>query len=119
MQVRTWYPAGTTLFVEDQLASGIFVLHTGRAKLTQSLGSRIVRPGEILGISSAIAASPHGAAARTIERSEIGFLGGKDFSSFLCEHGAVAFRLVQLLSTALTGALDQVRFALTRSPWTL
>lgn len=122
LQVTTSYPPGATLFVEDQLASGIFVLHTGSVGLAESLteakspGSSIARPGEILGLPAALTACPYRAAAQTLEPSEIGFVDREKLSSFLCAHGAVGFRLVQLLSTALTQALDQVRVALMLSP---
>ncbi|HEV2177384.1 MAG TPA: cyclic nucleotide-binding domain-containing protein [Terriglobia bacterium] len=121
LQARTLYPAGATLFVEDELASGIFILHAGSVKLAESLtdakslGSRIAWPGEILGLPAALTACPYRAAAQTLEPSEIGFVDREKFSSFLCEYGVVGFRLVQLLSTALTTALDQVRVALMRS----
>jgi len=123
LQVRTSYPRGVTLFDEHQSADGIFVVRTGRVKLAecsedgQSLRSRIAGPGEILGLPAALIACPYQAAAQLLEPSEIGFVDREKFSAFLCEHGAVGLRLVRLLSRALTNALDQVRVALTRSPW--
>ena len=102
---------------------GIFVVRTGSVKLAesseegQSLRSRIAGPGEILGLPAALIACPYRAAAQLLEPSEIGFVDREKFSIFLCEHGAVGLRLVRLLSRALTNALDQVRVALTLSPW--
>jgi len=123
LQVRTAYPRGATLFDEDQSARGIFVVHTGSVKLAdsltdgESLGSRIARPGEILGLPAALIACPYRAAAQLLEPSEIGYVDREQFSAFLCEHGAVGLRLVRLLSRALTSAMHQVRGALARSPW--
>lgn len=123
LQVRTSYPRGATLFHEDQSAEGIFVVRTGSVKLAESgevgrsLRSKIAGPGEILGLPAALIACPYRTAAQLLEPSEIGFVDREKFSTFLCEHGAVGLRLVRLLSRALTNALDQVRVALTRSPW--
>jgi CRP-like cAMP-binding protein len=123
LQVRTSYPQGATLFHEHQSANGVFVVRTGSVKLAefgeegQSLRSRIAGPGEILALPAALIACPYRASAQLLEPSEIGFVDREKFSNFLCEHGPVGLRLVRLLSRALTNALDQVRGALTCSPW--
>ena len=37
VELRAWYGRGVTLFVEDQSASGIFVVHSGSIQLADSL----------------------------------------------------------------------------------
>jgi CRP-like cAMP-binding protein len=115
IQFRTRHPRGTTLFVEGQMASGIFILYAGSVKLSQSLGeeelvsSRIAGPGEILGVAPTISGDRYRAAAQTIERSQIGFIDRGDFLCFLCQHNAAAFQLVQLLGNDLTKTLERAR----------
>lgn len=122
LELRTSYPQATTLFVEDQQASGIFVIHRGRVKLVKSPreeecpSPRIAGPGEILGIPASLAAHPYQSTAQTTEPSDIGFIDCRAFSSFLGAHGDVAFRLVQLLSAALALALDQARSTFHNTP---
>ena len=54
------YPAGAVLFVEGQVPRGVYMLCTGRVKLTmaspegKTIIVRIAEPGELLGLHSAI-----------------------------------------------------------------
>src|SRR5215469_2706856 len=54
------YPKGATLFVEGQLARGVFILCSGRVKLSTSSADgktlilRISEPGEVLGLPASV-----------------------------------------------------------------
>src|SRR5581483_4336711 len=55
------YPKGALLFVEGQVARGVYVLCAGRVKLTASSNNsgktlivRVAEPGELLGLSASI-----------------------------------------------------------------
>src|SRR6201984_2040016 len=54
------YPKGATLFVEGQLPRGVFVLCSGRVKLSTSSADgktliiRIAEPGEVLGLPATV-----------------------------------------------------------------
>lgn len=114
IQTRTSYPEGVILFVEDQAVPGVFVLHAGSLQLSESarLGkskSRIALPGEILQVKETVAGDPCRVAAQTREPSEIGFINREAFERFLCGHNAAAFRLVQLLSNAVSAAMERAR----------
>src|SRR5712691_4664026 len=58
------YPKGSTLFVEGEEPRGVFILCSGRAKLTTSSSEgktlivKVAEPGEVLGASSTILARP-------------------------------------------------------------
>jgi CRP-like cAMP-binding protein len=115
IRVRRSYPAGARLFARGQAASGIFIVHAGRVKLSERpgegkpLSSRIAGPGEILGLAAAVSGDCHQMEAQTLEPSEIGFIDREDLMYFLRAHGAAAFRLVQLLSQRLDAALEFAR----------
>src|SRR5215475_6178811 len=59
------YPKGALLCLEGQPPRGLFVLCTGRAKLTttsaegKSIILRVAEPGEVLGLTAAVSNSPY------------------------------------------------------------
>src|SRR4051812_14746307 len=65
LKFTTLYPKGALLFVEGQPARGVYVLCSGRVKLTATsrdarvIITRIVEPGEILGLCAALSAEVH------------------------------------------------------------
>jgi len=71
------YPKGSLLFVEGEMPRGIFILCSGRAKLTTSSSEgktlivKIAEVGEVLGASSTILGKPYEASAETIEPSPL------------------------------------------------
>lgn len=114
IESRSFYAGNSKLFAEDQIASGIFVIHAGRVMLsTGSLegklaASRTAFPGEILGLAAAVSGELHMATARTLEPSQIGFVSRADLLRFFGAHRDIAFRVVRLLSERLDVALDHL-----------
>ncbi len=82
------YPKGAVLFVQGQPPGGVFLLCTGRAKLSacaksgKSLTLRIAEAGEVLGLASTLAGKPYFMTAETLVPSEAIF----DLPSRLCEY---------------------------------
>lgn len=115
LEERSSYPQGATLFVEDQLGSGVFILREGSVRLAHSfapgaaVSAVIALPGEILGVAATVSGEPYESAAQTIEPSQVGFVSRRSLMEFLREQNAVAFRLVQLLSDAMNSTLDRSR----------
>src|SRR3954464_7504197 len=74
------YPKGSVLFVEGEDPRGVFVLCSGRAKLTTSSSEgktlivRIAEPGDIIGVSSSILNKPYELSAETIEPAQVTFM---------------------------------------------
>jgi CRP/FNR family transcriptional regulator, cyclic AMP receptor protein len=89
------YPKGAMLCLEGQPPRGVFVLCTGRAKLstTSSEGKtvilRIAGPGEFLGLTAAISGTPYEASVETLEPSQANFISQADFVRFLQEYPSV------------------------------
>src|SRR5215467_14294657 len=74
------YPKGTLLCLEGQPSRGIYVLCTGKAKLstTSSEGRtiilRIAEPGEVLGVAATVSSAPYEATIETLETSQANFV---------------------------------------------
>src|SRR6476661_9992485 len=92
------YPKGTLLCLEGQAPRGIFVLCTGRAKLSttssegKSMILRVAEPGEVLGLTAAVANSPYEATVETLEPSQANFIAQADFVRFLREFPDVGLK---------------------------
>jgi len=108
-------PRGAVLFREGHPARGIFVLCDGRAKLSVSSESgkriilRIAGPGEILGLSAALAGSPHEVTAELLDDAHVAAVRRKELLRFLHEHREACLQVVNLLSQDLHLAYDRVR----------
>jgi|SRR5579871_2208342 CRP/FNR family transcriptional regulator len=109
------FPRGTALFREGQPARGIFVLCEGRAKISvcaesgKRLTVRIAGPGEVLGLSAALAGTPYEITAELLEDATVSILGRKALLQFLHVHREACLQVVNLLSQDLHLAYDQVR----------
>jgi len=108
------YPKGALLFVEGQPCRGVFVLCSGRAKLTasspggRSVIVRIVEAGEVLGLSAVISNAAYEVSAETLIPVEANFLPREGFLRFLENNGEVSVRVAQHLSVELQRAYSQV-----------
>jgi CRP/FNR family transcriptional regulator, cyclic AMP receptor protein len=109
------YPRGATLFVEGQAARGVFILCTGRVKLSTSsidgrtLIVRISEPGEVLGLPAAVTGKPYELTADVIEPTQANFISRTDFLNFLREHGEVSLRVAQQLGETYHAAVAEMR----------
>ncbi len=109
------YPKGATLFVEGEMPRGVFILCSGKAKLTTSssegrtLIMKITEPGEILGASAAILGQAYEVSAETIEPSQVNFVRLPDFMALLQSHPEACLRMAQQLSAKYHDAQREVR----------
>jgi len=109
------YPKGAILFVEGQAARGVFVVCTGRVKLsTSSTGGKtlilkVVDPGEVLGIAETVSGKPYQVTADVLEPAQANFIARAEFLNFLREHGEAALRVAQQLSENYHSALSEMR----------
>src|SRR2546429_9034321 len=73
------YPKGALLCLEGQAPRGVFVLCTGRAKLSTTSAEgktiilRIAEPGEVLGLTAIVGDTPYEATVETLEPSQANF----------------------------------------------
>jgi CRP/FNR family transcriptional regulator, cyclic AMP receptor protein len=109
------YPKGALLCLEGQPPRGIFVLCTGRAKLTttsaegKSIILRIAEPGEVLGLTAAVSNSPYEATIETLEPSQANFISQSDFVRFVQEYPDVGLKVAKQLTHNCKCAYGEIR----------
>jgi CRP/FNR family transcriptional regulator len=109
------YPKGATLFVEGQSPRGVFILCTGRVKLSTSSADgktlilRISEPGEVLGLPATVTGKPYELTADVIEPTQANFITRQNFLLFLREHGEAALRVAQQLGETYHSAIAEMR----------
>lgn len=109
------YPKGSLLFVEGEQPRGIFILCSGRAKLTTSSSEgkvlivKIAEPGEVLGASATILGKPYEVSAETIEPAQLNFIKRDDFLKFLNAHADACMHTAQQLSEKYHSAQREIR----------
>lgn len=109
------YPKGAALFVEGQSPRGVFILCSGKVKLSttsadgRSLILRISEPGEVLGLPATVTGKPYELTADVIEPAQANFVSRQDFVLFLREHGEAALRVAQQLGENYHSAIAEMR----------
>jgi CRP/FNR family cyclic AMP-dependent transcriptional regulator len=109
------YPKGATLFLEGQIVRGVFILCSGRVKLSTSsidgrtLIVRLSEPGEVLGLPATVTGTPYELTADVVEPAQANFVSSEDFLSFLREYGDVAVRVAQQLGQTYHAAVVEMR----------
>ncbi len=109
------YPKGSLLFVEGEQPRGVFVLCSGRAKLTTSSSEgktlivKMVDAGEILGVSATILGSAYEVSAETIEPAQVNFIGRDDFLRLLSSHADACMQTAKQLSKKYQAAQRDIR----------
>src|SRR6266571_3905579 len=109
------YPKGAPLFVEGQSPRGVFILCSGRVKLSTSSADgrtlilRVAEPGEVLGLPATVTEKPYELTADVIEPTQANFISREDFLRFLGEHGEAAVRVAQQLGETYHSAIAEMR----------
>src|SRR5947208_15799482 len=94
---------------------GIFILCSGRAKLTTSSSEgktlivKIAEPGEVLGASATILGKPYEVSAETIEPAQLNFIKRDDFLKFLTTNAEACMHTAQQLSEKYHAAQREIR----------
>ena len=115
IKISANHPRGHVLFSQGQPGSGIFLLCSGRAKLSlcskegKYLILRIARPGEVLGLSSTLSNKAHHASAEALEDCQVNFVSKKDFLKFVRDFPEASQNLVRQLSSNYSRACEQIR----------
>lgn len=108
------YPADAILFMEQQKSQGIYLLCQGQIKLSftssegKTLVLRIAKPGEILGMLSALSGNPFEVTAETLRPCQTAFISSNDFRKFLRKHPAVFQRVASHLGWEYKVACEQL-----------
>ncbi len=109
------YPAGAVLFIERQTARGAYVLCEGEVKLSISSSEgkklilRITKPGEVLGLVSALSGSPHEVTAETLRPCQVAFIPRDLFLRFMAKHPEAYPLVTGQLGSQYQVACEQLR----------
>lgn len=107
--------AHSTIFSEGDKARGVYVLCSGKAKLStnskdgKTIILKIAEEGEVLGLSATVSAIPYEISAETIEPARLNFISSRNFMAFLNEHGEACLRVAKLLSNSYQSAYEEIR----------
>jgi CRP/FNR family transcriptional regulator, cyclic AMP receptor protein len=97
------YPKGAVLFLEGQVARGIFVVGDGQVKL--SISSRdgkviilkIAQAGELMGLHATLSGKPYEVTAEVSEQAQVNFVPRSVFLRFLRMNSEAFMRIARLL----------------------
>jgi CRP/FNR family cyclic AMP-dependent transcriptional regulator len=109
------YPEGAVLFVEGQSARGVYILCSGRVKLSttsrdgKTLILRIAQAGEVLGLHATVSGKPYELTAETLQPCQLDFVKRDDFLRFLHNHGDACLHAAQHLSQNCEDAYEMIR----------
>jgi CRP/FNR family transcriptional regulator, cyclic AMP receptor protein len=109
------YPEGAVLFIERQPARGVYILCEGQVKLSISSSEgkkmilRIAKAGEVLGLVSALAGTPHEVTAETLRPAQAAFIPRDAFLGFIAKHPEAYPFIVDQLGAQYSVACEQVR----------
>ena len=107
-------PAGALLFVEGQTPRGIYVLCSGKAKLstTSKEGKVLIlkqaEAGEVLGLSAAISGTNYEMTAETSTPCQLNFISRQDLMSLLQNQSEVGVHSAQSLSREFQSAYRDI-----------
>jgi CRP/FNR family transcriptional regulator, cyclic AMP receptor protein len=117
------YPKSAVLFIEGQRPRGVFVLCTGKVKLSTSSSqgktiiTKISEPGDVLGLNATVSNRPYEVTAEMVEPGQANFISREALLQFLRDHGEVAVRVAEQLSRNYYVAYEEIRtLGLTSSP---
>jgi CRP/FNR family transcriptional regulator, cyclic AMP receptor protein len=110
------YPKDAVLFVEGQESRGVYVVCTGRVKLSMTSAEgkcilvRIAEAGEMVGLPGTLSGSPYEVTAETLEPVQANFIPRDAFLRFLREHGEASLRVAEMLTHIYRSTLMEVRY---------
>jgi CRP/FNR family transcriptional regulator, cyclic AMP receptor protein len=115
IRISTFYPTGARLFLENEPSKGIYLLCSGKIKLSVSskggktLIVRLARPGEILGLSATMSGRSYEVSAETLYPSQVAYIRSEDFMSFVNRFPEVYHSVIRQLNSQYADACEQLR----------
>ncbi|HKN31982.1 MAG TPA: Crp/Fnr family transcriptional regulator [Terriglobales bacterium] len=109
------YPQGAVLFVEGQSPRGVYIVCSGRVKLSttsrdgKTLILRIAQAGEVLGLHATVSGKPYELTAEALQPCQMDFIKREDFLRFLQNHGDACLHAAQHLSQNCQNAYEMIR----------
>jgi CRP/FNR family cyclic AMP-dependent transcriptional regulator len=121
--INVEYPRGGPLFREGDVCSAVFVVCSGRVKVSatsregRTLILRISQPGDVLGLSAALSGKDYEVTAEALEPCRVRILHTKHLTQMLQQYPEVSMALAKALQKDYRAAFDEARLiALPGSP---
>jgi CRP/FNR family transcriptional regulator len=111
---QTTFPGGATLFVEGQASRGVFLLCSGKVKLSTSsrdgkvLILKMAIAGDILGLSAVASGLPYEVTAETAVPCQVNFVQREALLAMLERFGEAGLRSAQSLSREFQSAYRDI-----------
>jgi CRP/FNR family transcriptional regulator, cyclic AMP receptor protein len=115
IKLSSRYPEGSILLLENEKARGIFLVCSGKVKLSVSsrggktLILQIAKPGEVIGLSASMSGIPYEVTAETLHPSEIVFIRREDFMQFIHRFPEAYEAVIRQLNLQYGRACEQLR----------
>lgn len=109
------YPQGAVLFVEGQAPRGVYLICSGRVKLSttsrdgKTLILRIAQAGEVLGLHATVSGKPYELTGETLQPCQLDFIRREDFLKFLQHHADACLNAAEHLSKNCQSAYEMIR----------
>jgi CRP/FNR family transcriptional regulator, cyclic AMP receptor protein len=117
------YPKGAMLFIEGQMARGVFVLCSGKVKLSttsrdgKTIITKISDSGDVLGLNAVVSNRPYEVTAEMMEPGQANFIPKDSLTQMLRDFPDAAMRVSQQLSRNYYTAYEEIRtLGLSASP---
>jgi CRP/FNR family transcriptional regulator, cyclic AMP receptor protein len=115
IKVSSRYPEGSILFLENEPARGVFLVCSGKVKLSVSskagknLILQIVQPGEVIGLSASMSGAPYEVTAETLHPAQVVFISRDNFLRFIHRFPEAYGAVTQQLNLQYGRACAQLR----------
>lgn len=109
------YPKGAVVFREGNAAPGVYVLSSGRAKISISSADgkklilRIAKGGDILGLYAGLTGRPFEATAEMVEGGRVDFISRQDLLNVIARQNGSGFNLLEVFSRQYSELVDHTR----------
>jgi len=115
IKYTSFFPKGAVLFFEGQLPRGVFIVCSGRVKLStcssegKALITQIASEGDLIGLSATIAGKPYEVTAEALESCTLNVVRRDDFLQFLTAHPEACLKAAQHLGNDYHAAFEKAR----------
>lgn len=109
------YPKGAMLFIEGQMPRGVFVLCSGKVKLSttsregKTIITKISDSGDVLGLNAVVSNVPYEVTAEMMEPGQANFIPRDSLQLLLRDFPEAGMRVAQQLSRNYFTAYDEIR----------
>jgi CRP/FNR family transcriptional regulator, cyclic AMP receptor protein len=109
------HPRGAVLFAEGQSPTGVYLLRSGRAKVSISSSEgrtvilRIAQPGDLLGVNSVLKGQPYETTVEMLERCRIDFIPRVALMRLLDRSKSARIRVSESLGNELSDLVESAR----------